>query len=198
MINIYFASKRLTISSAATGGMQLDFDPSTPISRSILMALLDRHHNLTLRCSDEAAGYRAVASLFVEVLAAGGVVQNDNDEVLMIHRNGRYDLPKGHWEEGESIESCAVREVMEETGVEGVTLGEKICVTYHSYYMNNRWELKATHWYAMRSSFAATLTPQTEEGIDSAKWIAISDLDNALNGSFSTIKSVIAAFRELI
>ncbi len=195
MKNIYFANKRLTISTEPTADVQYDLDPTHPISRSTLMELLDRHHDLTLLCSDEAAGYRAVASLFVEVLAAGGVVSNGRDEVLMIERNGRYDLPKGHWEEGESIEECAVREVMEETGVEGVALGEKICETLHCYYMSNRWELKCTHWYAMQSSYDRPLTPQTEEGIVSAKWIKISDLEKFTKESFPTIKSVLSSYK---
>ncbi len=194
MINIYFANKRLTISEIPTGDNSYDLDTTDPISRSKLMELLDRYHDLTLLCSDEGEGYRAVASLFVEVLAAGGVVRNDQDEVLMIERNGRYDLPKGHWEEGESIEECAVREVMEETGVEDVTLGEKICETLHCYYMFNRWELKCTHWYAMQSSSKTKLTPQTEEGIVSAEWVKISALDELTAGSFPTIKSVLASY----
>ncbi|MFR9564287.1 MAG: NUDIX domain-containing protein [Rikenellaceae bacterium] len=195
MKNIYFANKRLTISSVSTTDVQYDLDPTHPISRSTLMDLLDRHHDLTLLCSDEEAGYRAVASLFVEVLAAGGVVvSNSSGKVLLIERNGRYDLPKGHWEEGETIEECAVREVMEETGVEGVTLGRKICETLHCYYMFNRWELKCTHWYVMQSSYDRPLTPQTEEGIVSAKWVSISDLESVTKESFPTIKSVLSSY----
>ena len=59
---------------------------------------------------------------YLEVNAAGGLVRNGNGEFLMIHRNGKWDLPKGHQEEGERIEDTAVREVMEETGIDGIIL----------------------------------------------------------------------------
>ena len=52
---------------------------------------------------------------FIE--AAGGLVVDDAAKVLMIFRNGRWDLPKGKLEPGERIEDCAVREVSEECGL---------------------------------------------------------------------------------
>ena len=53
------------------------------------------------------------------IIAAGGVVFRIEHEVvsiLLIFRNGVWDLPKGKLEKGESIEMCASREVSEETG----------------------------------------------------------------------------------
>ena len=52
------------------------------------------------------------------VTAAGGMVLNDKDEILFIYRKKRWDLPKGKTEKNETIESSAIREVEEETGVE--------------------------------------------------------------------------------
>ncbi len=55
--------------------------------------------------------------------SAGGVVVRPREqggwEVLLIatHEGGRWSLPKGHVEEGESEVEAAVREVEEETGV---------------------------------------------------------------------------------
>ena len=51
------------------------------------------------------------------VLAAGGIVINRFNEVLLIYRRTMWDLPKGHIEKNETPETCALREVSEETGL---------------------------------------------------------------------------------
>jgi 8-oxo-dGTP pyrophosphatase MutT (NUDIX family) len=51
------------------------------------------------------------------VQAAGGLVRNQEDEYLFIYRANRWDLPKGHREEGEELDITASREVEEETGL---------------------------------------------------------------------------------
>ncbi len=57
------------------------------------------------------------------ITAAGGMVVNPKKEILFIYRNRRWDLPKGKTEKNEGIETCAIREVEEETGVRN--LGNK-------------------------------------------------------------------------
>ena len=57
------------------------------------------------------------------ILAAGAVVTREHPtrgtEVVLVHRKGYDDwtLPKGKLDAGESLPACAVREVLEETGV---------------------------------------------------------------------------------
>jgi uncharacterized protein involved in tolerance to divalent cations/8-oxo-dGTP pyrophosphatase MutT (NUDIX family) len=58
----------------------------------------------------------------VKEVSAGGVIYRKNGgeiEIALIHVRNRWGLPKGHVEEGESIEATALREVREETGLEG-------------------------------------------------------------------------------
>ena len=47
---------------------------------------------------------------------------NFKNEILLIYRNGVWDLPKGKIEFGESYEDAALREVAEETGVKNLYL----------------------------------------------------------------------------
>ena len=44
---------------------------------------------------------------FTLILAAGGLVTNENNEILLIFRRGKWDLPKGKLEKGEKLEDCA-------------------------------------------------------------------------------------------
>ena len=129
---------------------------------------------------------------YLEVNAAGGLVRNEKGEYLLIHRNGKWDLPKGHQEDGEDIQDTAVREVMEETGINGVKLGKYICTTNHTYFRDGKWHLKHTWWYNMQCSGDTCVAPQTEEGIDLVKWVNGKELQPYLNNTYVTIQEVFA------
>ncbi len=58
----------------------------------------------------------------VKEVSAGGVIYRKSGasfEVALIHVRNSWGLPKGHVEEGERVEETALREVREETGLEG-------------------------------------------------------------------------------
>ena len=126
-----------------------------------------------------------------EVNAAGGLVRNSRGEYLLIFRNGRWDLPKGHQEPGEDILQTALREVEEETGVVGLVAGGLICITDHCYLRDGIWYLKHTWWYNMACSSEETV-PQTEEGITSAVWVDAGRLPEILENTYLSIKDVIS------
>ena len=134
---------------------------------------------------------------FVPVEAAGGVVVNDRGEWLMIRRNGRWDLPKGHLEAGESFAACAEREIAEETGI-AARVERPLCETLHAYWFTKtaRWELKRTHWFRLRPAGAGTPAPQTEEGIERVLWCAPAEREEHLRDAFPTIRRVAAAMEE--
>jgi 8-oxo-dGTP pyrophosphatase MutT (NUDIX family) len=120
--------------------------------------------------------------------AGGGLVYNKKGEVLFIFRNGKWDLPKGGIEKGEEIEATAMREVEEETGVNLLTITNKLQKTYHVFKRNGKYKLKITHWFEMQSTFEGTPQGQLEEGIEKVAWIKPSDIPEALKNSYENIK----------
>ena len=120
------------------------------------------------------------AAQFLPVEAGGGLVVSPRDEVLMIFRNGRWDLPKGKLEPDEDIARCAVREVEEECGIQGINLGKLLTRTYHLYEMNGQQILKRTSWFEMANDGVEPLTPQTDEGISDIRWVAAENIQSYL------------------
>lgn len=129
--------------------------------------------------------------MYEPIDAGGGVVVNENGDVLMIYRRGKWDLPKGKRDDGEAIAECALREVSEETGLHKLKLQDKICDTYHVYAQNGQQLLKCTSWYKMKGTANETLTPQKEENIEQAKWISEKDMKFVIFKSYEAIREVL-------
>ena len=138
--------------------------------------------------------WNAFTQNFILIEAAGGVVQNSEKELLFIFRRGKWDLPKGKMEAGEDAETCANREIEEETGTSNLRLIEKITDTYHVYQEGEKKVLKISHWYYFTSDTKQELIPQTEEDITLIEWIAKENLIKPLNNTFHNIKDVIEIF----
>lgn len=128
-------------------------------------------------------------SLFTVIEAAGGIVKAD-DRFLFIYRLGKWDLPKGKIDDGETAESAAVREVEEECSVTGIRLGDLVHTSYHVYEFKKQSVLKPTYWYSMESD-ACDLVPQLEEDIEHAEWLSIEELPKVLNNTYPSIIDVI-------
>ncbi len=123
--------------------------------------------------------------------AAGGVVRNEEGEILFIHRRGKWDLPKGKRDAGEEMAVCAVREVQEETGIRRIILGDFLCHTYHHYLQGGKSLVKRTAWYAMRGSHTETLQPQAEEDITEVRWIAAKEVPALVVKTYSALLDVL-------
>jgi 8-oxo-dGTP pyrophosphatase MutT (NUDIX family) len=122
------------------------------------------------------------------VVAAGGVVTNEKGKVLFIYRNDKWDLPKGKLDKGESLEHCAMREVMEETGVQDLRIENFLRTTYHIFNNNGIRTLKQVHWYAMKTEYSGKLKPEKKEGIVKVKWKGPDKIRLALQNSYANIK----------
>jgi 8-oxo-dGTP pyrophosphatase MutT (NUDIX family) len=128
---------------------------------------------------------------FVIIQAGGGLVLNEQDEILFIFRRKKWDLPKGKLDKGETIEQCALREVEEETGLKNVKLKRPLLVSYHTYDENGKHFLKETHWYVMAASAKQLLQPQLEEQITEIRWVAKHDMREILKNTFPSIAEVL-------
>jgi len=109
------------------------------------------------------------------VSAAGGYVacpRPDDVAVLLIHRRGVWDLPKGHRDPGEDLETCAGREVREEVGIDELRVLRPLGTTQHGYPDGDTYAVKTTHWYLMRTP-ERHFDPERHEGIRrvaAARW----------------------------
>lgn len=129
------------------------------------------------------------------VVAGGGIVFNENDELLLIHRRGHWDLAKGKIEKGEETIKGAEREVTEETGVAIQSVEPKPIVTYHAYYLRGKRCLKPTYWYIMKATAGQTnLVPQAEEDIEDARWVKRQNIADYKAGSYPLIWDLIKQF----
>lgn len=133
---------------------------------------------------------------FTVIEAAGGIVEKEG-KILLILRNDLWDIPKGKIELGENIETAAMREIVEETGVQ-VSINEKICTSWHTYIRNDKYVLKKTYWYRMQCEDDTKMTPQKEENIQKTIWMTPSEVDLAMHHSFKTIKRVVKKYRKSI
>lgn len=129
------------------------------------------------------------------IKAAGGVVIK-NGKILMIHRLGLWDLPKGKLENGEPASEGAMREVEEECGVKTEVI-DKICSTWHTYTAKDKKILKKTTWYLMNCINDSNMKPQQEENIDKVVWASKKEAKESMKTSYQSIRYVIKKYLEL-
>lgn len=132
---------------------------------------------------------------FKKIDAAGGVVFNTDNEILLIHRLGVWDLPKGKAEKGESMEETALREVEEECAIAPLEIVKPLSSTYHTYRLKSKWILKKTYWYQMKYEGNSNPKPQTEEDITEAVWMPADDMAKVNQNTYASIKEVLAELK---
>ena len=130
-------------------------------------------------------------SPFPKIVAAGGIVINDKNEILFIFRNQKWDLPKGKAEKNENITQTAMREVREETGIKDLIIVKPLDKTYHIFKRSKKKYLKETYWFEMKSNFDKKFTPQISEGITRVEWISKEKIPLIMNNTYENIKLLI-------
>ena len=138
--------------------------------------------------------FRYVSGCFKYIEAAGGLVSRADGRMLFIFRLGKWDLPKGKAEKGESLPATALREVMEECGLKtSPKMTGALAHTYHTYHQDGCHILKHTAWYAMLYEGDEALIPQLSEDITQAVWFPRNQLEIVLQNTYPSIKQVLAA-----
>ena len=127
---------------------------------------------------------------FPIVEAAGGLVRHQDGRFLFIYRNDKWDLPKGRIEKNEPIRIAAVREVEEETGVDGLEIVKPLIETFHVFNRNGKYKLKKTFWFEMKTASTVNLIPQLNEGIEQAVWIFEKEIPHKFENAYENIKQV--------
>lgn len=148
------------------------------------------YDNGMVRCFDNVDELKSFAKDYRLIYAAGGIVTNEKDEVLMIFRDEKWDFPKGKVEAGESTETAALREVGEETGLREMQTERLLACIFHTYMMQGKKILKKTSWYAMKTSSDLPLRPQEEENITEACWIPKANVAECLQNSYLSLQEL--------
>lgn len=147
------------------------------------ITLLKDQEQLQRFCSDKRV-----------IEAAGGLVINRSGDLLMIYRRGKWDLPKGKLDAGETLEACALREVSEETGLTQLSLIRFLHTTYHTYVQDEQEIIKPSHWFLMHQQSTEALVPQIEEDITDIKWVSKEEVRNLAEITFGSIREMIEKY----
>lgn len=198
---VYFANRPVIFtqeadaaSSEADARMCAKFKSSGKLDVvAIETAIASGSREIQIACSDVEKSWQSFFDQFEFVQAAGGVVRRDDGKILFIFRNGKWDLPKGKVEEGESIDEGALREVEEECSIQQLELVAPLCTTWHTYIQKGDHMLKATAWYMMNYHGTKDPKPQVEEGITETRWLAIDQLDLVRANTYPSVIDVIDA-----
>ena len=143
--------------------------------------------SLNIYSSDINNLWQVFTSWFTVIEAAGGLVGHPSGKYLFIMRYGRWDLPKGHLEEGETPGECALREVTEECNIRGHKIEGSLPPSYHTYLFDNKPHMKKTWWYRMSYGGEMITEPQAEEGITHAEWLAPADIARIKSNTFQSL-----------
>lgn len=158
---------------------------------SHLMSMCEKPCKFCIDSVNPEKKFSEIFNNFKKITAAGGIVFSSQNKILMIFRNGKWDLPKGKNEKNEKPEAAALREVEEECGLKNIMLKDKAAITYHIYETDKNKVLKQTHWYLMKYNGDEKPVPQTEEGISKVCWMSPPEIKKILPGAFSLIQDLL-------
>jgi 8-oxo-dGTP pyrophosphatase MutT (NUDIX family) len=159
----------------------------------LIKLIEDSHRNLQLIATDATKVIDSFRTQIKVIQAGGGIVKNEDNKYLFIYRRGKWDLPKGKKEYYEDINTAAIREVEEETGIKEISEAEWLFTSYHIYKEDGAWVLKETFWYNMKAP-NQQLVPQQEEGIKKAEWFSKEDFRRVYANTYPNIMNMVKEY----
>lgn len=198
MYKVFINEKKLILSSEPQNSPKtLNYDGTHSFDFAIDLLENTASQGLNIYHKDIDQLWAEFGNYFKKIDAAGGIVRNTEDKILFIHRLGKWDLPKGKIEAGESKELAAVREVEEECGIFDLELQNFINSTYHVYTERDGTKiLKTTYWFGMFYPGSEMPKPQIEEGISQAGWKTDGEIESQIIPStFQNIKLILNDYK---
>ncbi|PLX22127.1 MAG: NUDIX hydrolase [Marinilabiliales bacterium] len=153
--------------------------------------ILEELNDLYVVCKDIDMVFNEFSSFYKIIEAAGGLVKDKDQNILMIFRRGKWDLPKGKIEKNELPEVAAIREVEEECGIEDLEIQRSLEITYHTYQLKGKDILKKTYWYQMIHNGIQEPVPQVEEDITEVKWVKPKEVYTLIQYTYPSIIDVL-------
>jgi len=134
----------------------------------------------------------------VEETSAGGLVVDEQGRAALIARADRrgrllWSLPKGHLEEGESLEAAAVREVSEETGITGRVLAPLGVIDFYFTAADRRVH-KTVHHYLLVAESGELSAADIE--VDHVDWVPLEEVTERL--AYADERRLIAKVPDLL
>ncbi len=204
MYKVFFNDRRLIIADNSEEEFLNNDDARVSLKdpgllQDYVREFLAGHMESLIISGDREKLWHTLQQLFLSVPAAGGVVKS-NDGYLFILRKGKWDLPKGKIDEGETPEEAAVREVKEETGLQQVKIIQPLPSTWHIYFSpfgppGSRPVLKETKWFLMEALEGQMLLPEKGEGITETGWLNTSEILTILSNTYASLKELITGLR---
>jgi 8-oxo-dGTP pyrophosphatase MutT (NUDIX family) len=138
----------------------------------------------------------------VEQISAGGVAFRQTDSIIEIaliavNPSGRWQLPKGIIDLGETSETAALREVREEAGIETDLLAPIETIEYWYFGDKNGERVrfhKLVHFYLL--AYRRGSVGDHDHEVDEARWVKLSEALKML--AFQGEKSVVEKASKLI
>ncbi len=194
MYTIFKNDSSVVLSDSDLGSTSAESMDWTRENLKLVLGSLQRNEgrSFVLHGPDVHSMWQDFMGEFKVIEAAGGVVRNSAGQVLLIYRFDTWDLPKGKIDKGETREQAAVREVMEECGLNELSLEEFLTSTYHIYEDGEKQVLKITYWFAMLTD-QADLKPQEEEGITDLRWMDREELDHVYANTYPNMRLLLSS-----